>query len=147
MEYIFGYEYFDGVNIDTVKTVGSNHSDLSGMITIERKYSDSNINDTFKVVRKIRTADDDDGNCYDWYEIKWRSRYIDYFTPIKDQIMPYTETKTAYIGDTEVTFMTDKTGNLTVFFPHPYTVERLTDRIIVSFDELEEVTDITISIL
>ena len=64
-----------------------------------------------------------------------------------EEITPYTETKTAYIGDTEITFMTDKTGNLTVYFPHPYTVERLTDRIIVSFDELEEVTDITISIL
>lgn len=64
-----------------------------------------------------------------------------------EAITPYTETKTAYIGDTEVTFMTDSPGNLTVFFSHPYTVERLTDRIIVSFEDLEEVTDITISIL
>lgn len=70
--------------------------------------------------------------------------FMDYFAK---QTLPYTETKTAYIGDTEVTFMTDRPGNLTVFFQHPYTVERLTDRIIVSFEELEEVTDITISIL
>lgn len=63
-----------------------------------------------------------------------------------EAVTPYTETKTAYIGDTEVTF-SNRPGNLTVFFPHPYAVERLTDRIIVSFDELEEVTDITISIL
>lgn len=64
-----------------------------------------------------------------------------------DDITPYIETKTAYIGDTEVTFYTDVTGNLTVYFPYEYTVERLTDRIIITFEPLEEVTDITISIL
>lgn len=73
--------------------------------------------------------------------------HIDQLGKATEAITPYTETKTAYIGDTEITFMTDRTGNLTVYFPHPYTVERLTDRIIISFDELEEVTDITISIL
>lgn len=62
-------------------------------------------------------------------------------------ITPYTDTKTAYIGDTEVIFYTDVTGNLTVYFPYEYTVERLTDRIIITFEPLEEVTDITISIL
>lgn len=64
-----------------------------------------------------------------------------------DEITPYTQTKTAYIGDTEVTFYTDVTGNLTVYFPYEYTVERLTDRIVITFEPLEEVTDITISIL
>lgn len=62
-------------------------------------------------------------------------------------ITPYTETKTAYIGDTEVTFLNTPSGNLTVYFPYEYTVERLTDRIVISFDELQEVTDVTISIL
>ena len=64
-----------------------------------------------------------------------------------EAITPYTQTKTAYIGDTEITFYTDVTGNLTVYFPYEYTVERLTDRIIITFEPLEEVTDITISIL
>lgn len=63
-----------------------------------------------------------------------------------EEITPYTETKTAYIGDTSATFQNHE-GNLTVFFPHPYTVERLTDRITITFDELQEVTDISISIL
>ena len=72
--------------------------------------------------------------------------HIDQLGKATEAITPYTETKTAYIGDTEVIF-SNRPGNLTVYFPHPYTVERLTDRIIVSFDELEEVTDITISIL
>lgn len=62
-------------------------------------------------------------------------------------ITPYTETKTAYIGDTDITFYDTPAGNLTVYFPHEYTVERLSDRIIISFEELEEVTDVTISII
>ena len=74
-------------------------------------------------------------------------RLSDYTDIRVDPITPYTETKQAYIGDTEVTFYTEQAGNLTVFFDKPYTVERLADRITVSFEELEEVTEITISIL
>lgn len=73
--------------------------------------------------------------------------HIDQLGKATEAITPYTDTKTAYIGDTEVTFYTDVTGNLTVYFPYEYTVERLTDRIIITFEPLEEVTDITISIL
>lgn len=64
-----------------------------------------------------------------------------------EAITPYTETKQAYVGDTSVTFTDTPQGNLTVYFPYPYTVERMADRITVSFEELEEVTEITISIL
>lgn len=64
-----------------------------------------------------------------------------------EAITPYTDTKTAYIGDTEITFFTEVTGNLTIYFPYEYTVERLMDRIIITFEPLEEVTDISISIL
>lgn len=64
-----------------------------------------------------------------------------------EELTPYTETQTAYIGDTEKTFYTDIKGNLTVYFPYEYSVERLSDRIFITFDPLEEVTDITISIL
>ena len=62
-------------------------------------------------------------------------------------ITPYTETKTAYIGDTEVVFFPPNIGNVTVYFDKPYTMEKLSDRIIISFDELEEVTEVTISII
>lgn len=80
-------------------------------------------------------------NLYEYHEVQY-----DKLEYLGLQI-PYTETKTAYIDDTEVTFYTDVTGNLTVYFPYEYTVERLTDRIIITFEPLEEVTDITISIL
>ena len=63
-------------------------------------------------------------------------------------ITPYTETKTAYIGDTEVMFTNVPQGNLSVYFDTPtdYSVERTKDAIAVTFDALDEVTTVTISI-
>jgi hypothetical protein len=72
---------------------------------------------------------------------------LDAYTGIRvDNITPYTETKTAYIGDTEITFYDVPDGNVTIFFDKPYTMEKVADRITLTFDELDEVTDITISI-
>lgn len=81
MDYVFGSEYLDGANIDNVKTVGSEHTDYSGTVTVVRKYTDSDITDTFKAVRKYRTEEDEEGRCYDWYEITDHYRYEDKFTP------------------------------------------------------------------
>lgn len=63
------------------------------------------------------------------------------------EVTPYTETKTAYIYDTMVVFTKVPSGNLTVYFDKPYTVEREADRVTVKFEPLEEVTTITISII
>lgn len=67
-------------------------------------------------------------------------------------ITPYTETKTAYLGDTEITFNDVPEGNLAVFvrdengnYPD-YTVERNADMIVVYFEPLDYITTITISI-
>ena len=67
-------------------------------------------------------------------------------------ITPYTETKTAYIGDTEVIFTDIKDGNLSVFvkdengnYPD-FSVDRNGDIITVYFEPLEYITTITISI-
>lgn len=62
-------------------------------------------------------------------------------------VTPYTETKQAYIGDTEITFYGVPEGNVTIFFDKPYTMEKVAGGITLTFDELDEVTDITISIL
>jgi hypothetical protein len=73
---------------------------------------------------------------------------LDGYTTMRvDDVTPYTETKQAFIGDTEVTFYNVPEGNVTIFFDKPYTMEKVADRITLTFDELEEVTDITISIL
>lgn len=62
-------------------------------------------------------------------------------------VTPYTETKTAYISDTQMVFSDVPSGNLSVYFDKPYTVERESDRITITFEALEEVTPITISII
>lgn len=62
-------------------------------------------------------------------------------------VTPYTNTKTAYIDDTEVVFTNVPEGNLTIYFNKPYTLVRDEDRLLISFEALEEVTPITISII
>lgn len=93
------------------------------------------------------TGDDSEFWQYDEATLTQRE-YEQYAAEHLLAITPYTATKTAYIGDTEITFYdTPATGNLTVYCPGNYHVDRLVDRIFITFDELEEVTEITISIL
>lgn len=66
-----------------------------------------------------------------------------------NDITPYTETKIGYYGESEKTFYDAPDGNTSVFFDNyagAYTVERIQNRLIVSFDTLKEATSITISI-
>ena len=64
-------------------------------------------------------------------------------------ITPYTETKTAYYGESEKTFYNIPDGNITVLFDNyngSYSVKRTVDRVTVSFDTLTKATNITISV-
>lgn len=74
---------------------------------------------------------------------------IDNTTNAVEQITPTTYTKTAYIGDTEVTFTDVPSGNLTVFTDNliEYSMAKDNDRVTISFEPLSEVTTITISIV
>ena len=146
MEYIFGTDK----DKEILKTKGSSHSNLKGFHQIEMKYPDQTITDSFRVVRLIESKEDVEGNCYDWYEIDHHYRIADKTISLQvqiDAITPYKETKTAYIGDTEITFYNVPEGNVTIFFDKPYTMEKVADRITLHFEELEEVTEITISVL
>ena len=64
-----------------------------------------------------------------------------------ESITPYTETKTAYYGETEKTFYNVPEGNVTVFGLKEYSLDRISDRLTITFDALSEQTEITISIL
>ncbi len=89
----------------------------------------------------------EDGETYtEWEYHEYVCNLDEYAANTVQRLMPYTETKTAYIDDTEIIFYIEKQGNISVYFDKPYTMERLSDRIILTFDPLEEVTDITISI-
>lgn len=68
-----------------------------------------------------------------------------------EQITPYTETKTAYYGETLKTFYDVPQGNVNITFDNfhgEYTYEREEDRLYITFKEPLEVTqtNITISI-
>lgn len=63
------------------------------------------------------------------------------------EITPWTASKTAYIDDTEVVFTDVPRGNMTVYCTVPHTVERDGDRVTVRFEPLEEVVEVTISII
>ena len=62
-------------------------------------------------------------------------------------ITPTILTKTAYLDDTEVVFTDVPAGNMTVYFDKPYTVERDNNIVRITFEPLEEVATVTISIL
>lgn len=68
-------------------------------------------------------------------------------------ITPYTESKLAYIGDTACVFNNVKNGNTTAFMVSdnglgiPCTIARSGDSVVVSFEKLEEVATVTISVL
>ena len=62
-------------------------------------------------------------------------------------ITPYTETRTAYIDDTELVFENVPSGNLTVYFDKSFNLEREGDKVTLHFEALEEITEITISII
>jgi len=86
MEYIFGNVDLYGELVENLKTVGETHSELSGFNEVQREYNGSVIVDAFVVVKKYDTAEDAEGNCYDWYVIDKHSRHIDY-TPKHDSVL------------------------------------------------------------
>jgi hypothetical protein len=80
------------------------------------------------------------------------SRRISAVNQRVNSITPYTETKTAYIDDTEVVFNIPKDGNISVFMVDgegqnvPHTFEQVNGQIVVSFDKRDSLATVTISI-
>lgn len=78
------------------------------------------------------------------------SRLIEHIDQLGRQVeavTPWTASKTAYIEDTELTFTDVPPGNMTVYCPVNYTIERMDGRATVYFEPLEEVINITISVI
>lgn len=86
MEYIFGTRKREGSVEEVLKTVGEQHTNYAGQVTIQREYTDSVITDTFIVVDHYLVKDDMSGLCYDWYTITNHYRYEDKYTPIAGAI-------------------------------------------------------------
>ncbi len=81
MDYVFGTKG----GAEVLKTIGGHHTDLTGYRQIEREYPDQTITDSFRVVRKLRSAEDAEGRCYDWYEIDRHYRMTDKTGPLAEQ--------------------------------------------------------------
>ena len=62
-------------------------------------------------------------------------------------VTPYTESKTAYIGDNEVFFENVPKGNVTVYSEVEAGIQYAENGVRVFFEPLEEVTTITISVI
>ena len=82
MEYVFGTQG----EIEVLKTKGDAHTDLTGYHQIEQVYPDQTITDHFRIVRKLDSKEDDEGNCYDWYEIDRHYRTIDRSEPVAARV-------------------------------------------------------------
>lgn len=82
---------------------------------------------------------------YEYEECKVLKEDWDFFMAIMD-ITPYTETKTAYYGESEKVFYNVPQGNITVFFDNDYSVSRLDGTVTIRFEAVTENTDITIMI-
>lgn len=81
MEYVYGTKG----EIEVLKTKGSTHTGLTGYHSIVQEYPDQTITDNFHVVRKIDSAEDAEGNCYDWYEIDHHYRVTDKTGPVAER--------------------------------------------------------------
>ena len=82
MEYVFGTEG----EIEVLKTKGDAHSDLTGYQQIVQEFPGEKITDNFRVVRKMDSGEDGEGNCYDWYEIDRHYRTIDKSGPVAERL-------------------------------------------------------------
>lgn len=87
MEYIFGtVQRYDGVEREILKTKDIEHTNLIGRQITERDFSDRHITETFEIQEKYFSAEDAEGNCYDWYYITNHNRDTDRYEPQKDKI-------------------------------------------------------------
>lgn len=86
MEYIFGVITRKGKTFHSLKTIGKQPTTLKGHVIVKRQFSNNEIVDDFIINEHFMSKEDEAGNYYNWYILKDHSRYIDYFTPLKEQI-------------------------------------------------------------
>ena len=73
------YEYVFGTNgnAEILRVKGPAHTDLTGFQQVTREYPGETVTGRFRIVRKLKSAGDPEGNCYDWYEIDRHYRTSD----------------------------------------------------------------------
>lgn len=85
MEYIFGTTKINGTEYENLKTVGEHNTDFCGFCSVQHGGENNLITDTFKVIKKYKTAEVGDVK-YDWYIIESHNRIMDRYTPAERDI-------------------------------------------------------------
>lgn len=97
MDYIFGTSTRTGETVENLKTVGAEHTNLSGFISVVRNFDDgSKIEDRCRIIKKYASKDAG-GKCYDWYLIDNHYRVVNDSGRIDQKIMQLTA-NTDYIA-------------------------------------------------
>lgn len=77
MDYIFGTSVRTGETVENLKTVGTEHTNLSGFVSVVRNFDDgSKIEDRCRIIKKYASKDAG-SKCYDWYLIDNHYRIVD----------------------------------------------------------------------
>lgn len=77
MEYIYGFSTRHGNLSENLKTIGDEHSDLSGFISSIKEFEDgTKIEDKCRIVKKYASKESN-GKYYDWYLIDSHYRIED----------------------------------------------------------------------
>lgn len=69
MEYIFGKTTHRYEDVMMLKTKGMKHTKLTGLVEHLEEFADSTIKTSCRILKHLGSAEDAEGNCYDWYEI------------------------------------------------------------------------------
>ena len=97
MDYIFGTSTRTSKTLENLKTVGAEHTNLSGFISAVRDFEDgSKIEDRCRIIKKYASKDAG-GKCYDWYLIDNHYRIVDNSGQTDQKIMRLTA-NTDYIA-------------------------------------------------
>lgn len=76
MEYIFGESTHRHEDVLILKTKGTAHTQLSGLVEHLEEFTDSTIKTSCRIVEHINSSQDDEGNYYDWYIIDQYHREV-----------------------------------------------------------------------
>ena len=85
MEYIFGTDRLNGVEVENLKTAGDAHSDLEGYVEVRRVYDDSVICDRFRIVEKYRSMENEEKK-FDLYHITDHYRYTEITKKMREEM-------------------------------------------------------------
>ena len=70
MEYIIGESTVNRKPVLQLKTIGDEHTDLSGKITFAQELTASRIDYSCKIKEHYYSTEDIEGKCYDYYIIE-----------------------------------------------------------------------------